>query len=600
MVASGAIRRAHIRRAITRLALLQRDSASAQLLTSSYIICTNPRSGSWLLSEGLGATNLAGNPREWFNVLEERAQTRVLEGSARTATDFAAYLKHVLASATSPNGVRGIKLHYYQFADLAQKLAKIYPSLSTAGAMAAAFGEPRYVWLTRRDKARQAISYFRACHTEEWWQIDGISRPPGSARPVDFDSSAIRHLELTLENNDNAWRQYFRTNDIDALVIDYEELVVDYAANVSRVLQWLGIPSAKHIPIPAPRLKRQSDAVTERWLARYLPSRLDAENAGAGDGCAASVAELDSRALSDRDKTSLSVPQAPLHSPLFEWSNQPRVRVQDHTFASPTKPERLLHALGRLSQLDSRANTIERRSGVSRQEFLERYYIANRPVVIQGLLNEWPARELWTASYLKECVGDATVEIMAGRDADPHYELSIHRHRKLVRFADYIDTVENSGVTNDHYLVANNNFFERPGCDVLLDDLVPFPDYLDPKLTRGRSFLWFGPAGTVTPLHHDACNILMAQVRGKKHFKVIPATQWSLVYNRNSFFSEVDCAAPDYDRWPLFKQATVIDVTLEAGEVLFMPVGWWHHVRTLDASTMVSFTNFLYPNSYDW
>lgn len=220
--------------------------------------------------------------------------------------------------------------------------------------------------------------------------------------------------------------------------------------------------------------------------------------------------------------------------------------------------------------------------------------------MIQGLLEDWPARQLWTASYLKNRVGDSTVEIMAGRNADPHYETNIHRHRKCVRFADYIDAVESGGATNDQYLVANNNFFEQPGCNVLLDDLVAFPDYLDPKLMRGRTFLWFGPAGTVTPLHHDACNILMAQIRGKKHFKLIPATQWPLVYNKGSFFSEVDCEAPDYQRWPLFKQATMIDLTLEAGDVLFMPVGWWHHVRTLEVSTMVSFTNFLFPNSYDW
>jgi hypothetical protein len=40
--------------------------------TATYIICTNPRSGSWLLSEGLASTSLAGNPREWFNTLEEQ------------------------------------------------------------------------------------------------------------------------------------------------------------------------------------------------------------------------------------------------------------------------------------------------------------------------------------------------------------------------------------------------------------------------------------------------------------------------------------------------------------------------------------------------
>ena len=596
------MRRARVRATITGLAELERASAPAQSPTRSYIICTNPRSGSWLLSEGLAATNLAGNPREWFNVLEEQAQNHLREGSACSETGFAGYLEHVIANATTPNGVCGIKLHYYQFADVVQKLARLDScrALSTARAMAAAFRGPKYIWLTRRDKVRQAISYYRACQTEEWWQIEGISRPPGAARNIEFDSRAIRQLELTLESNDNAWRQYFRENDIDAFVIDYEDLAVDYAGNINRVLQWLGIGDAKHTAIGPPRLKRQSDADTERWLARYLSSRIDVVDQAANIDHAISPGERDCPASSGTDTQSSSAPQIPLRSPLFQWSKQVPVRVQDYDTGSPTKPERLLNALGRLSQLDSRGITVERRAGLSRREFLERYYIANRPVVIQGLLDDWPARKLWTASYFKDRVGDSVVEIMAGRDADPHYELNINRHRKLVRFADYIDTVENGGPTNDHYLVANNNFFERAGCDVLLDDVIAWPEYLDPKLMRGRSFLWFGPAATVTPLHHDACNILMAQIHGRKHFKLIAAMQWPLVYNKSSFFSEVNCEAPDYERWPLFKQATVMDLTLEAGEVLFMPVGWWHHVRTLETSTMLSFTNFVFPNSYEW
>jgi LPS sulfotransferase NodH len=598
----AAVRRARASATITGLACSQQASAPPQSPTISYIICTNPRSGSWLLSEGLATTNLAGNPREWFNVLEEQEQKRLLGGGMRIETDYAAYLHHVITSATTPNGICGIKLHYYQFVDMAQKLTKIeaFQGLSTARAIAAAFADPKYVWLTRRDKARQAISYYRACQSQEWWQIDGISRPPGSTSPIEFDSRAIRQLEDTLVSNDDAWRQYFRTNNIDVLVVDYEDLAIDYAGNVSRILQWLGIQGPKHIAIPPPRLKRQSDAKTERWLARYLSCRLDGEQAQADGDHAVILSERDDRRSSGTDLSCSSAPEAPLHSPLFQWSNQPRNRPQHRTLLSPTKPERLLNALARLTQLDPRTLAIERRTNLSRQEFLERYYVANRPVVIQGLLDAWPARQLWTASYLKDRVGDSRVEIMAGRDADPHYELNIDRHRKLVRFADYVDAVENGSVTNDHYLVANNNFFERPGCDVLLQDIVVFPDYLNPMLMRGRSFLWFGPAGTVTPLHHDACNILMALIRGKKHFKIIPAAQWSLVYNSNSFFSELDCEVPNYDRWPMFKEATVIELTLEAGEVLFMPVGWWHHVRTHEVSIMVSFTNFLFPNSYDW
>jgi ribosomal protein L16 Arg81 hydroxylase len=104
----------------------------------------------------------------------------------------------------------------------------------------------------------------------------------------------------------------------------------------------------------------------------------------------------------------------------------------------------------------------------------------------------------------------------------------------------------------------------------------------------------------VTPLHHDTSNILIAQVSGRKRYRMIPASQWHYLYNRTGVFSDVDCERPDLARHPEFRHATVIDLVVEPGEVLFMPVGWWHHVRALDVSMTVSFTNFAYPNHYSW
>ncbi len=53
-----------------RVRKVRRLSRTAPLMT--FIICTNPRSGSWLLSDGLASSGLAGNPREWFNPIVEQ------------------------------------------------------------------------------------------------------------------------------------------------------------------------------------------------------------------------------------------------------------------------------------------------------------------------------------------------------------------------------------------------------------------------------------------------------------------------------------------------------------------------------------------------
>ena len=92
----------------------------------------------------------------------------------------------------------------------------------------------------------------------------------------------------------------------------------------------------------------------------------------------------------------------------------------------------------------------------------------------------------------------------------------------------------------------------------------------------------------------------MAQVAGRKKFRLIPSTQADFVYNREGVYSDVDCENPDASLYPKFRNATIIDVTVEPGEVLFVPVGWWHHVRALDVSMTISFTNFVFPNFFNW
>ena len=263
------------------------------------------------------------------------------------------------------------------------------------------------------------------------------------------------------------------------------------------------------------------------------------------------------------------------------------------------KLESLLDVRRSLSSLASGSDGLERRGRISREEFLERYYSANRPVILTGLLEDWPAAS-WNPAYLKEVCGDATVEIVSGRDRDPRYEINSVAHKTHVRFGDYVDMVTQEGESNDYYLVANNGFFGRPEAKRLYEDLRSLPEYLDPAKAEGRVFLWFGPAGTVTPLHHDVMNVFLAQVYGRKQVTLISPDQTPRVYNQIGVYSEVDCENPDYQKYPLFRQVEPLRIILQPGEVLFLPVGWWHHVKALDVSITVTFINFIHQNDFDW
>jgi LPS sulfotransferase NodH len=597
---------------------------------AAYIICTSPRSGSWLLSEGLASTRLAGNPREWFTFHEEqkyRAQWRMAHESDLS---YAAYLRLAGIDSTTSNGVSGIKLHYFQFAALPKKMEPIADlrGLTAAQVVSQLFPQAKYLWLIRRDKARQAISFLIASHTNVWWTME--YGEPGdyeaSSTDPEFDPQAIAHLEQVFLEHDSRWQSYFAENQIVPLIIYYEDLVSDYLGTIRRILRWLGIPNADDVNIAPPRLRRQSNARSHEWLKRYAAFKSTSENletrpatAETGDPISGPLQKfLDvisdewkqwvarSHLLKTSDDVIVDVlvsngySRTSAAAEVKKLASNPYLlgaaRAQQHL----SKGLSLFNIQGQLARLSSQLEVIERRSDLSRDEFRDRYYAANRPVIIQDLMTSWRAMSTWTPEYLKRVAGDGMVEVMTGRDADPEYEVNGRKHRTELRFADYIDMVYSGKVTNDYYMVAGNAFFEKPGARPLLADFTPFPEYLNPVADGRQCFLWFGPAGTVTPLHHDTSNILMAQVAGRKLHRIIPASEWEYVYNSSGVFSDVNCEAPDLARHPKFRHAAVIDVILEPGEVLFMPVGWWHHVRALDVSITVSFINFIFPNRFSW
>jgi ribosomal protein L16 Arg81 hydroxylase len=264
------------------------------------------------------------------------------------------------------------------------------------------------------------------------------------------------------------------------------------------------------------------------------------------------------------------------------------------------KLESALDAMQRMRRLDPANADVPRRSGMSRGEFLAGHYAANRPVILTDVAERWGALQAWTPDYLKRVAGSELVEVMTGRDTDKQYEVNLQAHRSRTRFADYVDRVTGSAQTNDFYLVANNHFLDNPGTAALWADFDCDQRFLDAAIAAGRVFFWFGPAGTITPLHHDVSNILLVQVRGTKRVTLVPAQESHLVYNDIAVYSQVDADSVDLQQYPRFGNATKLTVDLRPAEALFIPVGWWHHVRSLDICISLSFTNFAFPNEFDW
>jgi hypothetical protein len=262
------------------------------------------------------------------------------------------------------------------------------------------------------------------------------------------------------------------------------------------------------------------------------------------------------------------------------------------------KLESVLGNLQKMWALDPDYDRVEKRSHVPPDEFVRRYVVGCRPVVLTGLTHDWPAMQRWSPQDLKARFGHLDVEIQAERSANPRYEEDKLQHRRQVRLADFVDQVLAGGATNDYYMTANNEALRRPEFAPLLADIGSLPVLCDPAELSRRSSFWFGPAGTHTPLHHDTIMLFHTQVVGRKRWRFISPLQTPKLYNYNGVFSPIDIDHPDDRRYPDFRQASVLEVVVEPGETVFLPLGWWHQVSSLDVSLSFSYSNLAIPNDY--
>lgn len=334
-------------------------------------------------------------------------------------------------------------------------------------------------------------------------------------------------------------------------------------------------------PLDEPQLIKPLDDGWRQWLA---------ENALLGNSQDSMLAKIREAGI---DPAQASGYLATLtRDPLYRAGEKMRDRY--------TRFGRAMLNVQAVRESDPHYTHVEKRSRVSRDEFIERYVRGCRPVVLTDLAHDWPALKRWSFEEFKRRYGKTTVQVQAGRDADADYEVNKVRLRRDVNFGEFLDRVAASGPTNDEYLTASNELLRRPEFMGLLDDIGSLPDFCNrPAMSRSAS-LWVGPAGTKTPLHHDTLMLLHTQIVGRKRWRFVSPLSGPRVYNDFDVYSPVDFENLDLARFPEASKIKVLDVVVEPGETMFLPLAWWHQVTSLDRCISLSFTNLDVPNEFDF
>jgi len=241
------------------------------------------------------------------------------------------------------------------------------------------------------------------------------------------------------------------------------------------------------------------------------------------------------------------------------------------------------------------ASVIERIPHPDAETFFKAYWETSTPVIFTDIVPSWPAfkDKRWSLDALRERFGTVEVDACTGRDGAPHPDENWEAHRVTLSLGEYIDRVVAAGTTNDLYLIANNRNTARRELRALWDDVKLPPGWFSTSRLAHGSALWVGPAGTVTPLHHDTSNILFCQVVGRK--RIALAAPWDPVFaaQTRGLYSGLSWEAAR-DR------ASLVELDLAPGEALFIPVGWWHALEALDPSVSLAVNAFSRHNSFPW
>ena len=278
-----------------------------------------------------------------------------------------------------------------------------------------------------------------------------------------------------------------------------------------------------------------------------------------------------------------------LKSPYIRGSELLRTRLK--------KRDWQLATYRKLNRLDPRSGVIERRHRLSRGEFLAGYYSTNRPVIITGMMDDWPAMAKWSLDYFAERLGDRQVEVQMGREAGDNYEIEREKFIATMKFSEFIEKVRSAGVTNDFYLTANNNFTNKEVMAELWDDIIQIPEYLNGQdrlsrllLARSRRHDHAVPPRPDQQLHGAGDGPEAGQDRAVVGHPA-HAQSFPLLFE---------------DRWPRpsprahpsIQEPQILECILGPGEILFLPIGCMHFVEGIDISVTVSFINFLFDNDF--
>nr|CAI5821854.1 unnamed protein product [Callosobruchus analis] len=233
----------------------------------------------------------------------------------------------------------------------------------------------------------------------------------------------------------------------------------------------------------------------------------------------------------------------------------------------------------------------------------------NQPVLLTESNIAKPAVEKWTLEYLEDNLGKCGHTVYVSKTHKFKYydrkKILSKANPKGVEFTndtksvemkvcDFMKNVKVWKQGDDRlYLQQSLNSTFGPA---IVEDFMGFDwRYVTDKKARhgwgelSANLLFIAMEGNCTPCHYDEQQNLFAQIRGFKRCILFSPDQFECLYPH-----PVDFDNPDYTKFPKFKHVKGFETVVGPGDVLYIPIYWWHHIESLLTGGPTVTVNFWY------
>tara|TARA_R110000868_G_scaffold21614_12_gene89593 strand:- start:16567 stop:17433 length:867 start_codon:yes stop_codon:yes gene_type:complete len=227
---------------------------------------------------------------------------------------------------------------------------------------------------------------------------------------------------------------------------------------------------------------------------------------------------------------------------------------------------------------------ITRVNNISKEDFINNFYKTQRPVLIENLTFDWPARKYWNIDYIQERAGEQIVPLYNNvptkgkqNSAAPAMEMKLY---------DYLEILKNQ--PTDLRIFFYNILDKMPE---LIKD-IRYPD-IGLKFFKRLPVMFFGGKGSVVLPHYDMdlSDLLHFHFHGHKSVLLFPPEQTKYLYKvpfSVHNLESINMDEPDFEKYPALKKAEGLYIEMKHGDALYMPSGYWHYIKYMDGGFSIT------------